>query len=214
MSGCRVEVLGADEMGRMRVTFETTSDRYENVCLGLRGRHQITNASLALALAEALRERGFHLPRTAILEGLKNAEHAGRLELRRADGAADILFDGAHNAAGARALRAFLDEFVQVPVTLIFGAMRDKDLSGIASTLFPIAQHLILTQPTNPRAAAPETLAQLVPPDFDCDRFTLAASPSEALNSAYRMTASNGLICVTGSLYLVGEIKGFLVNFR
>ncbi|HYG81351.1 MAG TPA: folylpolyglutamate synthase/dihydrofolate synthase family protein [Pyrinomonadaceae bacterium] len=202
-------VLGADETGRLRVSFETSEDRYENVRLALRGRHQILNAQVAISLAETLRGRGFPLTRAAIIEGLETARHAGRLELRRFS-EHDFLFDGAHNPAGARALRAFLDEFVHAPVTLLFGAMRDKPLSELAATLFPAASHLILTQPANPRAAPPETLARLVPREFDLSRITLAPSAAEAVTAALAETPPAGLICVTGSLYLVGEVQGLL----
>lgn len=211
LSECHVEILGAEDVGRVHVTFETKEDRYENVQLGLRGRHQITNASVAIALAEALRERDFHLPRTAIIEGLENAEHAGRLELQRI-GSTKILFDGAHNPAGARALRDFLDEFIKAPITLVFGAMRDKDLALIAATLFPVAQRLILTQPASPRAATLETLARLVPHGFDSSRITLVPSASEALHAARAQTPSNGIICVTGSLYLIGEVQSIITS--
>jgi dihydrofolate synthase/folylpolyglutamate synthase len=209
LSVSKIEVTGSDDVGRMHASFETNEDRYEKVHLGLRGRHQITNASVTIALAEALRERGFHIPRAAIIKGLENAEHAGRLELRRT-GASNILFDGAHNPAGARALRDFLEEFVQSPITLLFGAMRDKDLALIAATLFPVAQHLILTEPDNPRAATLETLARLVPQDFDSSRITLAPSASEALHAARAQTPPNGIICVTGSLYLIGEVQSLV----
>jgi dihydrofolate synthase / folylpolyglutamate synthase len=203
------EIKGASDVGRMCVTFKTDEDCYENVHLGLRGRHQITNASVAIALAEALRGRGFSIRLEAIIEGLESARHAGRLELRRA-GETLLLFDGAHNVAGARALRDFLEEFVDAPITLIFGAMRDKDLAEIATILFPAAQHLILTQPANPRAAALEQLARLAPHGLDSSRITLAPSASEALSMARAQTASTGIICVTGSLYLIGEIQGII----
>jgi dihydrofolate synthase/folylpolyglutamate synthase len=206
LSECQVEMLGADDVGRVRVTFITKEDRYENVLLGLRGRHQVTNASVSIALAEALRGLGFPIPRAAIIEGLESAEHAGRLELCRIT-ASDILFDGAHNAAGARALREFLDEFIDAPITLIFGAMRDKDLAEIAATLFPVAHHLILTHFANPRAATLETLARLVPQGFDSSRITLAPSASDALSAARAQTPLHGLVCITGSLYLIGEVK-------
>ncbi|HEY0379186.1 MAG TPA: folylpolyglutamate synthase/dihydrofolate synthase family protein [Pyrinomonadaceae bacterium] len=209
MAGGTSEVAGADETGRLRVNFETDEDRYDNVRLALRGRHQIINAQVAIALAETLRSRGFPLTRASIIEGLENASHAGRLELRRI-ARHDFLFDGAHNPAGARALRAFLDEFVRAPVTLVFGAMRDKALSEIAATLFPVANHLILTQPANPRAAALETLARLVPRDFDSSRITLAPSPAEAVSAARAGTPPAGIICVTGSLYLIGEVQRLL----
>ncbi len=203
------EVTGADETGRLRVTFETSEDRYANVRLALLGRHQIVNAQVAIALAETLRARGFPLTRAAVIEGLETASHAGRLELRHVAGR-DFLFDGAHNAAGARALRDFLDEFVRAPVTLLFGAMRDKDLTEIANTLFPAAHRLILTRPANPRAAAPETLARLVPRDFDSSRITLAPDAAEAVSAAREQTPPAGIVCVTGSLYLVGEVQGLL----
>src|SRR5205823_12571064 len=89
----------------------------------LRGRHQLTNAAVAIALAETLRARGFHITRAAIIEGLETATHPGRLEFR--PGTPALLFDGAHNPAGAEALRAYLDEFVHAPITLVFGAMSD-----------------------------------------------------------------------------------------
>jgi dihydrofolate synthase/folylpolyglutamate synthase len=209
MSECRVEVTGAEDVGRLRATFETVEDRYEQVLLGLRGRHQLTNASLAIALAEALREQRVAIPRSSIIKGLESARHTGRLELRRV-GAHLMLFDGAHNAAGARALRAFLDEFIQAPITLIFGAMRDKDLPEIISTLFPIATHLILTRAANPRSATLETLSRLVPHDLDSSRITLAPSADEALTMARAQTEPTGLICVTGSLYLIGEVQSII----
>ncbi|HYJ47885.1 MAG TPA: Mur ligase family protein, partial [Pyrinomonadaceae bacterium] len=98
---CEVKVLGADETGRLRVTFETKTDRYENVRLSLRGRHQATNAAVAISLAEALRERGWNIPNEAVVTGLEQSRHAGRLDLR--EGRPSLLFDGAHNAHGARA---------------------------------------------------------------------------------------------------------------
>src|SRR5438552_4048784 len=109
--------------------------RYENISTGLRGRHQIVNVSTAIALAEALRERGFTIRHEAIIRGVETVTHPGRLELW--DSQPQILFDGAHNPAAALALRYYLEEFVKQPITMIFGAMRDKALSAMAATLFP-----------------------------------------------------------------------------
>jgi dihydrofolate synthase/folylpolyglutamate synthase len=212
VDACEVTVLGADETGRVRATYKTKQGSYENVLLGLRGRHQTTNASVAIALAEALRERGFSIPHAAIIAGLESSTHAGRLELRAGQPA--ILFDGAHNPAGARALRDFLDEFTKAPITLIFGAMRDKDLHDIAATLFPVAHQLILTQLSNPRAATIETLEQVVPSDFDRNRLTFASSPTKALSVAHRLTQPDGLICITGSLYLIGEMQALIADIH
>ncbi len=205
---CETKILDADESGRLLVTFKTKIERYENVRLALRGRHQVTNAAVAISLAEALRERGFSIPNSAITEGLETSFHAGRLDLR--EGQPSILFDGAHNEAGARALRDYLDEFIKAPITLIFAAMRDKDLRKIAALLFPVAERLILTKPLNPRAATLETLAGIVPEGFDSSRITLAPTVNEALDAARAQTTPIGLICITGSLYLIGEAQSIL----
>ncbi|HEX8494474.1 MAG TPA: folylpolyglutamate synthase/dihydrofolate synthase family protein [Pyrinomonadaceae bacterium] len=206
-SDCAPTLQGASRDGRLRVTFESGQDRYEDVLLGLRGGHQVTNACIAIQLAEALRESGFVISRADIIAGLHSARHAGRLEIY--EESPRILFDGAHNIAGAQALRDYLDEFVSHPVTLVFGAMRDKDLKEIAAILFPVARRLILTQPSSPRAATPEMLAQVVPPDAAA---TITAAPDlrEALRIALTETTREGLVCVTGSLYLVGEAQSIL----
>jgi dihydrofolate synthase/folylpolyglutamate synthase len=208
LTGSEASVVGADSLGRLRVTFKTEQDQYANVLLGLRGRHQVTNAVLAVELAEVLRERGFNIGRREIIEGLKTAQHAGRLEMR--PGPPAILFDGAHNVAGARALRDYLDEFARQPLTLVFGAMRDKDVAEIADILFPAARRLVLTSPANPRAATVETLARAVPFNFDSSKITLAPDALRALRAAREQTPEDGLICITGSLYLVGEMQGIL----
>jgi dihydrofolate synthase/folylpolyglutamate synthase len=180
-------------------------DSYEDISIGLRGRHQIVNVSTAMALAEALRERGFAITREAIIRGVQTATHPGRLELW--EGQPRILFDGAHNPAAARALREYLDEFVAEPITMIFGAMRDKALPEMAATLFPKANELILTKLDNPRAATIEMLKAVVPENIDETRVRFSPSAGEALRIAFQLTPANGLICVTGSLYLVGAAQ-------
>ncbi|PYV63005.1 MAG: bifunctional folylpolyglutamate synthase/dihydrofolate synthase, partial [Acidobacteria bacterium] len=197
----RVEGILAD--GRVRVTFETKRERYENVLLGLRGRHQVTNVSVAIRLAESLAASRFEIDRSAIIEGIETASHAGRLEFF--EGRPSFLFDGAHNPSGARALREYLDEFVRVPLTLIFGVMRDKDIEEMAQILFPAANHLILTQPDNPRAATVEMLERIASRLFNAEKISLASSVSDAIHIAQELTPATGVICVSGSLYLIGE---------
>jgi dihydrofolate synthase/folylpolyglutamate synthase len=187
-------------------------DSYQNISIGLRGRHQIVNVSVAIALAEALRERAFAITRAAIISGVETATHLGRLELW--EGQPGFLFDGAHNPAAALSLRAYLDEFITEPITMIFGAMRDKALAEMAMTLFPKANELILTRLDNPRAATAEMLMSVVPGDFDKLRVRLASSAQEAVQIARTVTPANGLICVTGSLYLVGAIQETLRERR
>ena len=195
--------------GRLRVRLRTARDVYAGVCLALRGRHQLTNAAVAVALAESLAEDSFHITREHVVAGLEAAEHAGRLELdaRRTPA---LLLDGAHNPAGARALRAYLDEFAGGKVTLVFGAMRDKALAEIGAILFPAAEHLVLTEPRNPRAASVAELLRAVPARSASSTIALAPSSRDALTIARAHTPPGGTVCVTGSLYLVGEVKGLL----
>jgi dihydrofolate synthase/folylpolyglutamate synthase len=120
------------------------------------------------------------------------------------------LFDGAHNPAAARALKDYLDEFVPAPLTLVFGAMKDKRLQEMAEVLVPKADRLVLTQLDNPRAASLDQLATAVPAGFEKDRIATASSVRQALQIARELTPGVGSICVTGSLYLVGEIQQLL----
>ena len=185
--------------------------RHEHLSIGLRGRHQIANAATAIALAEALCEKGFAIPRAAIIKGVATARHPGRLELWT--GPPRILFDGAHNPEAARALRDYLYEFVTQPITMIFGAMRDKALAEMAAILFPVIDQLILTELDNPRAASLEVLKLAVPGDFDLQRIHQASSADKAVRIAKELTPASGLICVTGSLYLVGAAQQALKEF-
>jgi dihydrofolate synthase/folylpolyglutamate synthase len=198
----------ADVKVEPKLTGPALPGSYEKISVGLRGRHQIVNVSTAIALAEVLYERGFSITREAIISGVETARHAGRLELW--GGPPGILFDGAHNPAAAEALRDYLDEFVKQPITIIFGAMRDKALAEMAAILFTKADELILTKLDNPRAATGEMLMAAVPLNFDQARVHSAPSAAEAVRIAREITPPDGLICVTGSLYLVGAIQEML----
>jgi dihydrofolate synthase/folylpolyglutamate synthase len=200
-----VDIESVTGDGRYTVTFTTSHERYEHVSIGLRGRHQIQNVALALRVAESLRTTGLEISKAAIVEGIEKATYRGRLELH--EGSPPVLLDGAHNPAGGRALREYLDEFVNGPITLVFGAMKDKRLDEIAQSLFPKAARLIVTTPQSPRAAAPDYLQQLAEKFCPMKQVCVEFSANEALQKAKEITPPEGLICVTGSLYLVGEIK-------
>jgi dihydrofolate synthase/folylpolyglutamate synthase len=205
-----VEAEGAGADGRLRVRLRAAGRVCSGVRLALRGRHQLTNAAVAVALAEVLAGDGFAISHEHVVEGLETAEHAGRLELddRREP---PVLYDGAHNAAGARALRAYLDEFApRGGVTMVFGAMRDKELGEMGRALFPAARRLVLTRPESPRAAPLEELLRAVPVPPSSSTIALAPSSRDALAVARTHTPAGGLVCVTGSLYLVGEVKALL----
>ncbi len=203
--GSNIKAQRASSDGRFTVSIKTDEEDYEDILLGLRGSHQIVNTAVGIQLAHVLRKRGFPISKSAIVEGIGAANHAGRLELY--EGSPSILLDGAHNPLGALALRAYLQEFVNGPLTLIFGAMRDKKLEEMAKVLFPLADKLILTRPDNPRAAQTDMLLSLAPGLVEPKNTLVAGSTEDAFAKATEVTAIGGTICVTGSLYLVGEMK-------
>ena len=175
----------------------------------------MTNAATAIGLAEALVSQGFAISREAIIEGLQSARHPGRLELfENSTEKVLVLLDGAHNPAGATALRAYLDgahHLTSMPIALVFGAMADKQLDQMAATLFPVAARLVLTQPRNPRAARVEDLQQFAEKYAPETSAELISGSAKAMARAISLTAPHQeTICVTGSLYLVGEVRQWL----
>lgn len=164
----------------------------------LGGAHQVENALTAVA---ALRLAG--VPAPVIEDGISRTLWPGRLE--RIGESPEIVLDGAHNPAGARALAAHIERFYQDRrLWLIYGAMRDKSVEEITEILFPLADELILTAPASPRAVRPEALAAV------SNRGARVVSTArEALDLA-RSAPSEDAVFITGSLYLVGEIRALL----
>jgi dihydrofolate synthase/folylpolyglutamate synthase len=196
------EINAVGKNGKLTVDFLNGVTEYIDVRLNLLGRHQIVNAKIAIGLAEILQDDGFNLTKNNIIEGLQTAVHKGRLEF-----CGNILFDGAHNIAGARALRNFLDEFTNKRIILIFGVMNDKDLREIGEIIFPVSDKIIFTAPDNSRSMKSSELMKLLPKDFDKKAVFQIETVAEALKLAEKISTKDDLICVSGSLYLVGEAQ-------
>ena len=171
--------------------------RLEGLRLPLLGVYQPSNALVALAAARTLGVRD-----AACREGLARARWPGRFEVLRARDRIVVL-DGAHNPAGAAALAASLTEwFGDTPLTLVFGALRDKDAPGMLAALAPRARRLIFTASSSPRAARPEALRDAAPAGATVE---LADSALEALALAAREPRTP-ILCVAGSLSLLGDV--------
>jgi dihydrofolate synthase/folylpolyglutamate synthase len=197
--GVEVEPVSHTPDLRQWVEFRTERGSFD-ACLSLRGRHQAINARTAIAIVEVLRSTGLSIDTEAIVAGLENCYWPGRLDLRSGPLGRTILIDGAHNEAGAVVLADFLRECCRRrPLTLIFGAMRDKDVAKIGEQLFPLFEQIIVTGIANPRALDP---AEIVV----AGEVERAAGLLEALEIAGRVTPPEGLIVVAGSLYLVAEV--------
>jgi dihydrofolate synthase/folylpolyglutamate synthase len=171
------------------------------------GRHQLRNIALAVASAEELRGQGFtQITASTIERGIRQTHWPGRFQVLPAGaGSPEIVLDVAHNPAGAWALRSTLSAaYEERPVTLVFGVMLDKAVSEMAEILFPIAEHVVLTQPSNPRSATPAEIRKAA--SRVQSTIHEAAAPADALAEARRLAGADGLIVVTGSIYLVGEM--------
>jgi dihydrofolate synthase/folylpolyglutamate synthase len=171
--------------------------RLDGVRVSLRGVYQSSNALVALAAARAL-----GVADAAAREGLAHVRWPGRFDVLRA-GDRTVVLDGAHNPAGAQALAASLAAwFGDTPVTLVFGALRDKDARGMLAALAPRARRVILTASSSVRAARPEALRQALPAGTAAE---LADSAREALALAAREPRTP-IVCIAGSLSLLGDV--------
>jgi dihydrofolate synthase/folylpolyglutamate synthase len=178
--------------------------RHERLACPLPGRHQFSNAALAVGAAELIGAAGFVVDAAAVAEGLAKTRWEGRLEtLQRRP---QLLVDGAHNPAGVATLcRALKHDFSFRRLWLIFGVLGDKDYRTMARRLFPLAHGVFLTSPQSARSLPLEVLlsaAARLHPNVET-----VENPADALAAALSGAAEEDLICVTGSLYLVGEIK-------
>lgn len=171
--------------------------------LAMPGSYQPSNALLAVTAARALAAGD-----DAIRAGLARAWWPGRFQILR--GARGFLvLDGAHNPAGARALATSLrDVFAEARITFVLGILADKDAAGIIAALAPLADRFVLVAPPSARAAAPVALRALVPAST---RAEIARSPAEGLELATR-AATTSIVCVAGSLFLVGEVLRHLTG--
>jgi dihydrofolate synthase/folylpolyglutamate synthase len=195
----RVAPLGA---GYFQVDLTGGTRSYAGLRPRMAGRHQIENLKVAVRAAECLEACGWPLDATSIERGVNTATAPGRME--RLELTPAFVLDGGHNVAAARALRRFLDEYHPEGVSLVFGSMQEKDSLGILSELLPSVSELILTHPSNERAADPALLAPFFP----------GAIVTRSVPEAIRLVRGDGkrrnTVVVTGSLYLVGEVRALL----
>jgi dihydrofolate synthase/folylpolyglutamate synthase len=175
--------------------------------LGLPGRHQRDNAAVAVGVLDELVRQGVGVPDDAIRAGLTNATWPGRLE-RLSFRGRDVLLDAAHNPAGTRALAAYLEETGGNGITLLFGAMRDKDARGMLGPLAPHCARVVCTTAPTPRAASAGELAA-------CAREVMPASvPIDAIDdpraALAHAAASGHAIVAAGSIFLIGPLRDIL----
>jgi dihydrofolate synthase/folylpolyglutamate synthase len=188
----------------------------------LTGAHQQRNIALAIAAAVELAAadaqlalpRGLSISPASIAAGIRQTRWPGRLELIQqgniASGGIAWILDVAHNPAGASALRSGLTNFLSEkrPRRLIFSCLRDKPLAEMAQILFPLFEQVIFAPIHSARAAAMEDLEAAARAAGTPSRS--AASVQQALQWAAERV-QDGVVVVTGSVYLVGEARSLLL---
>jgi dihydrofolate synthase/folylpolyglutamate synthase len=207
----RAEVVRSDPGGQ-RVGLAGPGFALRDVDLALLGLFQPANAVLAVGAVRALAERaGFEVPEAAVRRGCATVRWPGRFQVIPGRGARPtVVLDGAHNPGGAAALAASLAAYFRgARLTLVLGVSIDKDRAGILKALAPAASRVVLTAAAHPRATPPGELAAALPPTDA--RITVVADAGAALDAALSDPDAD-VVCVAGSLFLVGDALAWLTS--
>lgn len=222
--GCQLRVVsGAElefshrfeatpELGpHMRVSLSSARCQFEHVPVPLRGEHQAFNCGLALAIVDALRERGWKAPERQVMLGLAKTPNHGRLE--QVWERPRIIVDGAHNPESVSSLvRAIGAHMRYDSMVMIFGCAADKNVPGMLQAVARGADKVIFTQASDsPRALDPKELHRRFA-EFSHKMVQTAPTVKDAINLAARAVARDDIICVTGSFYVAGEAKRLLME--
>ncbi len=177
--------------------------------LSLLGRHQLENTATAVAALEVLQEQGVTIPGLALRQGLTSVRWPGRFEVLGQRPC--VVVDGAHNEDSARRLcQTVEDYFPGQKVVLVMGTSRDKDVPAMARELAPICRSVIVTSSRNPRAAS---LAELAGVWSNVGQDAIPSpSVAAAIDHACGLASPDGLVLVTGSLFVVAEAREHILG--
>ena len=200
----RIDKLSTEDGCTRALVTEVTTGAQFRLAPQLPGHFQSQNALNAVAVARVLQSRDFKIADESIERGIAAAVWPGRLE--KLNSRPDIYLDGAHNPGAARELARFLEEnLAGRRVILVFGAMRDKAVDEVTGSIFPHAAEVIFTQPSSPRSVSAVRLAEIA--GHHAEHFTVIRDAEEALETALAKAGPDDAIFVTGSLYLVGQLR-------
>jgi dihydrofolate synthase/folylpolyglutamate synthase len=197
-----VRLQSTNENGRTAIRITTPMRDYGWVSLGLRGDHQVTNALVAVRLLEEL-ERHLPVKPASIVAGLRDVRWPGRLQMLEVAGGGRVLLDAAHNPAGAWALARYLTREFPEPLPIVFGALRDKDVSLMLKALLPAASVMVMTQPDTPRAHTADELAAIARKLRPAAHIEVQPDPAQALAQAWTHCP---VVCAAGSIFLIGNL--------
>ena len=191
---------------------ETDSESYPQLTIPLLGYHQFVNATTAIAAIECLKQEGYAISKNSVYAGFKNVQWHGRIQ--RIMSSPLVVLDGAHSPVSMEALCSTLREsFRYTQAIFIVSLMKDKNLKAIGDIISKTADTVIATQVSeNPRVMAAEAIQDAWSGTYE--KITVCANPEKAIARALASASPTDLICITGSLYLVGQgLKIFKSNF-
>ncbi len=187
-------------------SYEGINRKLWSVHLNLKGSHQVVNAATAFGAMEVLEDLGYQVSTDAMIEGVKDVEWPGRLEMISSSPA--VILDGAHNPAGARVLKESLEkDFQYQHLILLIGIMKDKDIESMLHLLAPLADHIILTRPHTDRAAPPPLLKKML--GRNGKKAEIVEDLKQAIGRGLSLVQKEDLLCITGSFYTVGEARNY-----
>jgi len=194
--------------GEGSFSYEGLYRKLWGLSLNLRGSHQMINATTALGAMEILDDLGYRVSNDAMTEGLKEVDWPGRLEV--VCSSPRVLLDGAHNPDGALSLKESLEkDFQYHHLVLLIGIMKDKDVHSILHSLSPLADRIILTRPGTDRAASPALLRKAL--GRNGKKAEVIEDFRKAINKGLSLTGEEDILCITGSLYTVGEARSYFL---
>ncbi len=190
-----------------RFTFYGINNVWHNVETRLLGTHQVDNASLVLAACEVLNNNeGLNLTEETIKNGLLTTSWPGRLEV--VSDSPMTIVDGAHNLVAIRTLTEYLKTaFDGRKITLVTGVLDDKSYETMFKCILPICARVVITEAKSERSIPSEKLATAAK-KYISDT-TVIKDISEAIQFAEKASFNDDVICISGSLYVVGEAKSF-----
>ena len=186
------------------------SDRsYPPLTLALKGRHQVENAAVAVAILETWSATVRNVTTDAIVTGLTDCEWPARLEWLRLRRGGEVLIDAAHNPAGAAALASYLEDTRIGKLPIVFAAMTDKDVAAMIHALAPVASMFVATTVPHARARSEDEMAAEIRRHVSSVNVIAAATPEAAVALALEHAPK---VVAAGSIYMVGPLRARLIE--
>ncbi|MGB0386359.1 MAG: bifunctional folylpolyglutamate synthase/dihydrofolate synthase [Ardenticatenaceae bacterium] len=193
------------------ISVQTPFARYDHIYVGANGTYQLENAALAIAAVDLLAQHHpIPLTQERVASALAGVTYPGRMEI--VSKTPLVILDGAHNPAKMRALvQSVQTSYPNKRITTIFGALGYKDVSKIVEILRPISARFIATEPhlLGKRATPSHLLAEMIQQLCPTTPVTFAEQVNDAIEQALAHSRPDELLLITGSLYLVGEARGY-----